>query len=407
MKKYQLKSLIEVKRGASLAGEYYSSEGNLIRLTLGNFKEDGGFKFNTSKDNLYYTGSVKDEFILKKGDIITPLTEQVVGLLGSTARIPESDKYVQSGDVALIKSISDELYEGYCYYLISSDIVRRQLSAAAQQTKIRHTSPEKIKSCKVFLPDIYAQIKISNFLDAIEKKISLNTEINDNLIQQAKTLFNYWFLQFDFPNHEGLPYKSSGGGMTQSSVLKRLIPATWGTTQVENICLCHDSKRVPLSSNERLSMHGDYPYYGATDVMDRVDNYIFDGDYVLLAEDGSIMDKSGHPILQRIQGKCWINNHAHVLEPAEGYSCLLLYMLLKDIPVIKIKTGSVQYKITQEKLNKFCIVNIPYHIRQSFISLTDPIDKQILKLQKENEHLIQLRNWLLPMLMNGQATITN
>ena len=231
--------------------------------------------------------------------------------------------------------------------------------------------------------------------------------LNDNLIQQAKTLFNYWFLQFDFPNHEGLPYKSSGGGMTQSSVLKRLIPATWGTTQVENICLCHDSKRVPLSSNERLSMHGDYPYYGATDVMDRVDNFIFDGDYVLLAEDGSIMDKSGHPILQRIQGKCWINNHAHVLEPAEGYSCLLLYMLLKDIPVIKIKTGSVQYKITQEKLNKFCIVNIPYHIRQSFISLTDPIDKQILKLQKENEHLIQLRNWLLPMLMNGQATITN
>lgn len=231
--------------------------------------------------------------------------------------------------------------------------------------------------------------------------------LNDNLIQQAKTLFNYWFLQFDFPNHEGLPYKSSGGGMTQSSVLNRLIPATWGTTQVENICLCHDSKRVPLSSNERLSMHGDYPYYGATDVMDHVDNFIFDGDYVLLAEDGSIMDKSGHPILQRIQGKCWINNHAHVLEPAEGYSCLLLYMLLKDIPVIKIKTGSVQYKITQEKLNKFCIVNIPYHIRQSFISLTDPIDKQILKLQKENEHLIQLRNWLLPMLMNGQATITN
>lgn len=231
--------------------------------------------------------------------------------------------------------------------------------------------------------------------------------LNDNLIEQARTLFNYWFLQFNFPDDNGRPYLSSGGNMVFSPELKRLIPTNWGTTTVEKICLCHDSKRVPLSSNERLSMHGDYPYFGATDVMDHVNNYIFDGDYVLLAEDGSIMDKSGHPILQRIQGKCWINNHAHVLEPVAGYSCLLLYMLLKDIPVIKIKTGSVQYKITQEKLNQFCIVDIPNDIRQSFISLTDPIDKQILKLKKENENLKQLRDWLLPMLMNGQVSISN
>ena len=147
MKKYVLRDLIYVKRGMSLSGEFYATEGELIRLTLGNFKEEGGFKLNTSKDDLYLTGPVREEYILKEGDIITPLTEQVVGLLGSTARIPESGKYVQSGDVALIKCISEEIDDGYCYYLISSDVVRRQLSAAAQQTKIRHTSPEKIMDC--------------------------------------------------------------------------------------------------------------------------------------------------------------------------------------------------------------------------------------------------------------------
>jgi len=181
MKKYKLKDLINVKRGMSLSGEFYATNGNFIRLTLGNFQEEGGFKTNTSKDNLYFTGSVREEFVLSKGDIITPLTEQVVGLLGSTARVPESGKYIQSGDVALIKCISDKLDDGYCYYLISSDLVRRQLSAAAQQTKIRHTSPEKIMDCDVFIPEVKEQKKIANLLDAINKKIELNNNINDNL----------------------------------------------------------------------------------------------------------------------------------------------------------------------------------------------------------------------------------
>ena len=185
MKKYKLGELVNVKRGMSLSGEYYATEGNLIRLTLGNFQEEGGFKINTSKDDLYFTGPVREEFVLKEGDIITPLTEQVVGLLGATARIPESNKYIQSGDVALIKCISNEIDDGYCYYLVSSDLVRRQLSAAAQQTKIRHTSPEKIMDCEVFIPEMKDQRKIAKLLDSINKKIELNEKINDNLCQSA------------------------------------------------------------------------------------------------------------------------------------------------------------------------------------------------------------------------------
>jgi len=185
MKKYALRDLIDVKRGMSLSGEFYATEGSRIRLTLGNFREEGGFKLNTSKEDLYFTGPVRDEFILKEGDIITPLTEQVVGLLGSTARIPESGKYVQSGDVALIKCTSDELVDGYCYYLISSKLVRRQLSVAAQQTKIRHTSPEKIMDCEVFIPEVKEQKKIAHILDCINRKIELNNKINDNLYQSA------------------------------------------------------------------------------------------------------------------------------------------------------------------------------------------------------------------------------
>ena len=182
LKKYKLGELVEVTRGASLSGQYYSESGEYVRLTLGNFNMNGGgFKENTSKSDLYFTGTVKDEFILNGGDIITPLTEQSIGLLGTTARIPESGKYIQSQDVALVRCKEGLLDPNFCYYLISSATVRQQLSAGAQQTKIRHTSPNKIKDCTVWIPTYENQQKIGRIMSDIDAKIALNRQINDNL----------------------------------------------------------------------------------------------------------------------------------------------------------------------------------------------------------------------------------
>lgn len=152
-------------------------------------------------------------------------------------------------------------------------------------------------------------------------------------------------------------------------------------------------------------MIGSIPYYGATEIMDHVNRAIFNGDYVLLAEDGSVMDDSGHPIIQRISGPSWVNNHAHVLEPEKTYSCRLLMMILKDIPVVQIKTGSIQWKINQENLNKYKIANIPSALRALAVSKLEPIDSMLLDLKKENEELTSLRDFLLPILMNGQVKV--
>ena len=182
MNKVKLGAVLDVKRGMSLSGEYYATEGKFIRLTLGNFNYPScGWKENTSKDDLFFTGDVRDEFILKKGDIITPLTEQVRGLLGNTATIPEDDLYIQSGDVGLIIPDETKLDKRFSYYLVSSSIVKKQLDAGSQQTKIRHTSPDAIKDCVAFIPEIEDQKKISYLLDCINNKIENNNRINDNL----------------------------------------------------------------------------------------------------------------------------------------------------------------------------------------------------------------------------------
>ncbi|MTQ41274.1 MULTISPECIES: restriction endonuclease subunit S [unclassified Streptococcus] len=247
--------------------------------------------------------------------------------------------------------------------------------------------------------------KISKILDNIDQKIQTNNQINQELEAMAKALYDYWFVQFDFPDQNGKPYKSSGGKMVYNPELKREIPEGWGVEKLGDITICHDSKRVPLSSNDRELVKGKIPYYGATGIMDYVNDYIFDGDYVLMAEDGSVMTETGTPILQRISGKNWVNNHAHVLEPVKNHSCKLLMMLLKDVSVMKIKTGSIQMKINQENMNKIVVPAIPLELLFEINQKLEVIDKQQLNLIEENKQLTQLRDWLLPMLMNGQVKV--
>ena len=295
---------------------------------------------------------------------------------------------------------SSELFVYYFFEYIKKEIQKSASGSIQDNINIDYLSKMRIK-----VPEKDYQDKIVEVLSSIDKKILLNNQINQELEDMAKTLYDYWFVQFDFPDQNGKPYKSSGGKMVYNPELKREIPEGWGVEKLGDITICHDSKRVPLSSNDRELVKGEIPYYGATGIMDYVNDYIFDGDYVLMAEDGSVMTEKGTPILQRISGKNWVNNHAHVLEPIKNHSCKLLMMLLKDVSVMKIKTGSIQMKINQENMNKIVVPAIPLELLFEINQKLEVIDKQQLNLIEENKQLTQLRDWLLPMLMNGQVKV--
>ncbi len=281
---------------------------------------------------------------------------------------------------------------------------RAQIDQISTGSTVFGVSQPVLLGVKLLLPSIDVQKRIGHLYMIVKRKIENNLSICERLEELAKDLYNYWFLQFDFPNDSGKPYKTSGGKMEWNKELKRSVPVGWKTTTIGDITLCHDSKRVPLSANQREEIAGDIPYYGATDIMGYVNRAIFSGDYVLMAEDGSVMDREGHPVLQRITGDTWVNNHAHVLEPINGYSCKLLMMLLKDIYVPSIKTGSIQMKINQENMNGIVVVDIPKDLRIKINRLLEPIDNKIIDLQKENQELVKLRDFLLPMLFNGQVS---
>lgn len=114
--------------------------------------------------------------------------------------------------------------------------------------------------------------------------------------------------------------------------------------------------RKPISSLDRSNLKRIYPYYGAASLMDYVDDYIFDGVYGLLGEDGTVIDDQGYPIMQYVWGKFWVNNHAHVFQGKNGYSTEMAYLILKKTVIRNAVTGAVQLKINQENLKKLPII---------------------------------------------------
>lgn len=415
MNKIKLGDVMDVKRGTSLSGDYYSTSGDLVRLTLGNFKyPDCGFKPNTAKDDIYFVGEVKPEYIMKKGDIITPLTEQVKGLLGNTATIPESDKYIQSGDIGKIIPDESMIDKRFSYYLVSSPTVKKQLSAASQQTKIRHTSPDKIKDCIAFIPDLYQQKKIAHLLDTINLLIQTNDSAIKQLESLAKTIYDYWFLQFEFPNEDGKPYKSSGGKMVWNDELKREIPEGWGEISLDKIA---DMKTVSITPIQtEMYNHYSIPAYDTFKTPTVENGKDINSNKYLVYENCILVSKL-NPHFKRIWNIYSINEKSICSTEFMPFLSInghkeFLYSILNSDAFYRFtinnsnsSTGS--RKRMQPEAYKDFKLAYPLNdnkVISKFCDVTRGMLKQQDSLIKENQELISLRDFLLPMLMNGQVT---
>ncbi|MCI7359240.1 MAG: restriction endonuclease subunit S [Parabacteroides sp.] len=310
-----------------------------------------------------------------------------------------------SSDV-LVFRVKEGHSPSFLYAVLLQDSFFDYVMQGAKGSKMPRGDKEQI--LRYEMPTLScSEESIGTFFLNLDKKIRLNEQINQNLEAMAKQLYDYWFVQFDFPNEEGKPYKSSGGEMVWNEKLKRKIPNEWDNCKLKDFINLFDSKRIPLSSKDREERKGNYPYYGATGIMDYVNEYIFDGDYILLAEDGSTSDSKGFPIVQYIWGKNWVNNHAHIILPKNEQYLMFTYQMLRSIPAKQIETGSIQKKISQENLCEYNMVLSNSILIEKYESIISPLwEKRKLCIEEINA-LIKQRDELLPLLMNGQASVNS
>lgn len=372
---------------------------------------DGAHNSPKSVENGEYMASVKDftEFgldfskckriseddyiLLKKQGCVPEIDDILVGKDG--ARFFEDiiiyrqqEHPVLLSSIAILRPDQRTITSDFLYYTLRSPLVRQNVRENyGSGSAIPRIVLKDFKRMPISFPSLDEQRKITSICEILDKKIQLNDEINKNLFEQVRALYKDRFIDL-------MPF---GGSM----------PSDWHLGTVSEIIELHDSKRIPLSSRERAELDKIYPYYGATSVMDYVDRYLFDGIYLLLGEDGTVVDGQGFPILQYVEGKFWVNNHAHIITGKNGFTVELLYLLFSLTNVQSIVTGAVQPKISQANLNKVPIV-IPSEAElKAFDESIQPFFAEIRNLRAENDRLATVRDSMLPRLMSGELDVSD
>ena len=430
-KRYKLGDLLRVKHGWAFKGEFFSETGIQSILTPGNFYESGGFKANTSKDR-FYIGEYPKEYLCSKGDLIVAMTEQAAGLLGSTAIVPEDNRYLHNQRIGLI-SCNEYLNKDFTYYLFMTQTVRQQISRSASGTKVKHTSPEKIYEVQVYIPKIQTQRNIAKILTTLDQKIQINNQINQELEAMAKTLYDYWFVQFDFPDQNGKPYKSSGGKMVYNPELKREIPERWGVTTFSS--WISDNKTGDWGKE---TSQGNYTLEvdcirgadinglsgnGKTDMPTRFileknkNKLLTDFDIVIEISGGSPTQSTGRivgiseKVLNRFDLPLICSNFCKAVSLKEQetfYNFVYEWKNLYNNGVLfswEGKTSGIKNLLFDSFVTNYHIAQPPIGLMEQFFDYASSVDRKIQLLLKQNQELTQLRDWLLPMLMNGQVKV--
>lgn len=337
----------------------------------------GERKINYNVIRKYVSKTTYDTWFRSGHPQIGDILFSTVGTIGLVSIMQQNIGCIAQNVVAI--RTNHLLNNMYLYYWFNNATTKRylqNLNIGGVQPSIK--LPHLLKT-PILLPPLTEQKRIADILSAIDDKIELNRRINANLEQQAQALYKSWFVDDKKDD--------------------------WEEKRLDDIISIYDSQRKPLSGQQREKMEKLYPYYGAASLMDYVDNYLFDGIYLLLGEDGTVSDSEGFPMLQYVWGKFWVNNHAHILQGKNGFTTESLYILLKQTNVSSIVTGAVQPKISQANLKSVPITMPPINLLNQYNNIIKPIFNQIRINHNQIQQLSTLRDTLLPKLMSGEIKV--
>lgn len=352
-------------------------------------------KFNRDKlghADIFDTTPYK-RYILEDKDLIMSHINSRA-FLGRTVlyRKKGNEQIIHGMNVLRIKTNEQFLDPVFASYLFKTSHFKKAIDSIRKDA-INQSSINIFDICniQISLPSITEQRKISHALQLIDKKIETNHLINDNLEAMAKQLYDYWFVQFDFPNEEGKPYKSSGGAMVWNDKLKREIPKEWMASNYTDLFTIGNGQTMP--QNEGL-----VPAYGGNGIVKMVEISNYPACIII----GRVGANCGSIHYSKVP--CWVSDNAiSICSKNDDWQPFLFYSL-KLYNLSKNKGGSSQPLITHEALKHLYFPMSEKHINQ-FCHIVNELQDLIYSNQQEISKLTKQRDELLPLLMNGQATV--
>lgn len=324
---------------------------------------------------------------------ITPCLEN-----GKTAYVDILDKNeiaFGSTEFFVLRPKDNLMDSHFLYYLMRTNELRKTVIKSMTGTSGRQRAQkESILEYEFCLPSLKVQKAIAKLLKNLDDKIEINKKIIANLEELSQTLFKRWFVDFEFPDENGNPYKSSGGEMIDSELGK--IPKNWKVDEIGNYIKIKSGKR-PKNKVDSKDSENVVPVIGASKIMGYTNDYIYNEKIIIIGRVGT------HGVIQRFSTRTWPSDNTFVI--TSDFESII-YQLLKSIDYVSLNRGSTQPLLSQKDIKN---TKVAMPTNETLLSTYQKENNHVLKMmdQKniENQKLTQLRDTLLPKLMSGEIEI--
>lgn len=329
-----------------------------------------------------------NKYTLKKGDIVFSR----VGSVDRRAYVSEDeDGWLFSGRCLRVRVTNEQVNAHYLSYYFGLENFKEYVRRIAVGATMPSLNTKIMKELPIQIPDIDTQEIITNILSSLDKKIKVNYQINKKLEEMAQAIFKQWFVDFEFPNEEGKPYKSSGGAMVESEL--GMIPEGWEVGQLSDLV------EIRYGKDHKKLNEGIIPVYGSGGVMRYVDTALYTSESVLVPRKGTLNNVIyvDHPF--------WSVDTMFYSEMKKVDIVRYIYCYLKTKDLAAMNTGSAVPSMTTALLNSLPILIKPLDIINRFDRIVAPIFSRISMNSKEIKNLSQVRDTLLPKLMSGEILV--
>lgn len=399
--------LVEFRKGLSITKADLRDAG-VPCVSYGEVHSKYAFEVNPEKHHLkcveerFLTESPRS--LLTNGDFVFADTSEDVAGSGNFTYL-NSESRIFAGYHTIIARPKAPIHHRYLAYQLDTKAYRAQIQSQVSGVKVFSITKEILRNLVLYLPPLDEQRAIAAFLDyktaQIDSLIDKKRRMIELLKEKRTALISHAVTKGLNPD---APMKDSGAPWLGQ------VPAHWEVKRLKFIFRNLNNIRIPLAAEERGTRQGEYPYYGASGIIDYVDDYLFDTPLILVAEDGANLLSRSTPLAFIASGKYWVNNHAHIIKPIYG-NILYWESQLQVFDYTPLISGSAQPKLTRESLDNIWVAQPPSeeqdYIVKHMESQVTSIDSTSKQISKAISALQEYRSTIITAAVSGQIDVRN